>query len=146
VVVADSGNNCLRAVSLEATPKATVLIGGSFKAGLKDGDKSAAELNKPISVAADATAIYFGEGSNGRIRRFSLGATNDVKTISGKEAAGNGDGAKDVAQYTSVVGLAVTSDGTTKKRTLYAYDIGPTPPQGATGDQPGPNIRIIKEQ
>ncbi|MEB3188351.1 MAG: hypothetical protein VKP72_13030 [bacterium] len=78
LVVADSGNHCIRRVTPEG--QVTTLAGDGV-AGAHDGPALVARFNTPRLVAVDAGGyVYVGDWGNGRIRR--IGPDGRVTTLS----------------------------------------------------------------
>lgn len=90
--VADSGNNAIRVVDLEAGTVSTLAGGGA--AGSRDGTGAAARFNDPTGLALDGTGkiLFVGDYGNHTIRSIAL-ATGAVVTIAGEVGVcGHGDG------------------------------------------------------
>ena len=114
IIVADSGNDRLRLVSLDGT--VTSIVGdGTFGTG--DGAALTAHLNGPVDVAIDTAGIlYVSDAGGHRIRRVD--ASGQVTTLAGDGTAGFADGPGSGARFYGQEGLDVSPDGTT----LYVAD------------------------
>jgi sugar lactone lactonase YvrE len=112
IYVADTGNNRIRAVSIE-DGKVRTAAGSS--AGYLDGAALQAQLNGPTGIAEHGGDLYVADTKNHRIRKLSAG---EVSTV-----AGSGTGYEDGSIYTAMFkepsGLAVDAWGT-----LYVADSG----------------------
>jgi len=130
IVVADFGNNRIRAVS--AVDGTTITLAGTGLAQFQDGPAGSACFDHPQGVAIDDTgAIYITDTDNYRVR---LLANDQVETIAGDGVAGYKD-ADDrlAAELFGLEGLAVRPDGTR----VYVAD-------GSRGeDLPYNRVRII---
>ncbi len=80
--VADTGNNAIRLIDLNAGTVST-LAGGTL--GSSDGVGAAAEFNQPVGMAlsTDQATLYISDYSNHTIRALTL-ATGAVTTIAGQ--------------------------------------------------------------
>jgi sugar lactone lactonase YvrE len=127
VVVADSGNHCIRKVTLAGEVS---VFAGDRNPGMKDDpDKLAARFDGPADVAADAAGnVYVTDGGNHRIRRIS--AAGAVETVAGDGTAGFADGDGASAKFFGQEELEVSADG----KTLYVTD--------GNGGEPGPYHRV----
>lgn len=115
--VADTGNNAIRLINLNAGTVST-LAGGTF--GANDGIGAAASFNAPVGVALDPsqTTLYISDYGNHTIRALSL-ATNTVTTIAGRAGVcGDVDGVGAGAELCTPALLA--TDG----RTLFWGESG----------------------
>lgn len=107
--VADTGNNAIRLVDLQAGTVSTV-AGGSG-AGSADGTGKTAQFNHPVGVALsrDETILYVSDYDNHTIRRIDL-TSGQVTTIAGQvNRCGRADGFGTTATLCSPGMLA--SDG-----------------------------------
>ena len=116
--VADYGNHRIRKIS----PAGEVsTFAGSGEVGFADGTGSAAQFNRPSSIAIDnADNLYVTDTGNGRIRKIS--PAGEVSTLAGGERGsyfrGNYfDGAGTSAGFDQPDGIAVDAAGT-----LYVAD------------------------
>jgi sugar lactone lactonase YvrE len=115
LVVADSGNHCLRRVQLDGT---VTTFAGDGNAGMIDGPKESARFDRPIAVAVDGAGFVYvsDQGDNHRIRR--VGLDGQVQTVAGSGVAGFMDGAGEQAQFYAQEGIAVLPSG----KVLYVAD------------------------
>lgn len=107
--VADTGNNAIRLVDLQAGTVSTIAGGGG--AGSADGAGKAARFSAPIGVALsrDETILYVSDFNNHTIRRIDLGS-GQVTTLAGQvNRCGHTDGFGTTATLCSPALLA--SDG-----------------------------------
>lgn len=124
VVIADSGNSCLRWFVIDGAgyvAKTTIGLCGS--PGTANGDGATARFNAPTDVVIDGprNAIYVSEYTNGSVRRVSMNAPYDVTTIVGLAgtpgntipAVGGTPIACTAARITNPHGLALSRDGNT---------------------------------
>jgi DNA-binding beta-propeller fold protein YncE len=127
VVVADTGNHCVRKVTLAGEVS---VFAGDRNPGMKDdADKLAARFDGPADVAADAAGnVYVTDGGNHRIRRIS--AAGAVETVAGDGTSGFADGDGASAKFFGQEELEVSADG----KTLYVTD--------GNGGEPGPYHRV----
>mmetsp|Transcript_50931 Transcript_50931/g.74597 ORF Transcript_50931/g.74597 Transcript_50931/m.74597 type:complete len:604 (+) Transcript_50931:10-1821(+) len=93
LIVADSGNHCIRRVALSDGRVSTVggsRDGGDIGKGFEYGEAAAARFNAPQAVAVDGNnAILVADGSNRRVRMIAKGR---VTTLAGSPEAGKVDG------------------------------------------------------
>jgi sugar lactone lactonase YvrE len=73
VFIADTGNNRIQEVS---TSLEVTTVAGTGRAGFSGdgGPATAAELNEPLGIVADASAVYFADARNQRVRGIFSGA------------------------------------------------------------------------
>ena len=106
LIVADTGNNCIRRVSIRGE---TSTIAGDGKAGYADGPARSAQFNGPIGVAVDTRGnIYVADTYNDRIRMITPGG--QVSTVAGKGSPGYADGDRNTALFDTPSGIAVAND------------------------------------
>ncbi|MFZ5477532.1 MAG: hypothetical protein ACOZNI_12220 [Myxococcota bacterium] len=87
--VADTDNNCLRAVWPDGTIES---LAGAMEPGLADGVGGGARFRRPQRMHADGGYLYVADADNHAVRRVDL-ATGRVDTIAGTGQAGyDGDG------------------------------------------------------
>ena len=91
VLIADTGNNRVRAVARDGTITSAIGTGDAGYAG-DGGPATSAVLNAPQCLAVDAEDhVYVADALNGRIRRMDLDGT--ISTVAGTGDAGfSGDG------------------------------------------------------
>ena len=121
LLVADTGNNCLRRVSLGGFTE-TLAGDGAVADDDHASDPRQASFNRPEGVAVEPNvAVYVADSGNHRIRRIAYvnGVAGAVTTIAGgAEGYADGDGA--VAQFSSPRGLAIDVTG----QRLFVADSG----------------------
>ena len=107
LIVADTGNNSIRKVSMQGV---VTTIAGSGAAGFADGPAAQAQFNGPIGVALDrAGNVYVADTYNDRIRR--IGVDGMVSTIAGSGVPGTLDGPAAAAMFDTPSGIALDSKG-----------------------------------
>ncbi|HYG77623.1 MAG TPA: hypothetical protein VEK08_21640 [Planctomycetota bacterium] len=116
IIVADSGNDCVRKFSVGGN---IATIAGSPGNGGFSGDGAAggaltAQLSNPTGVVLDSSGnLYIADSGNRRVRKLDSG--NTLSTVAGSGGGGNGfsgDGAAaTAAQIGSLGGLAIDSAG-----------------------------------
>lgn len=113
LIVADTGNNAIRKVSMQGV--VTTLAGGGA-AGYLDGPALQARFNGPLGVALDrAGNVYVADTYNDRIRR--IGIDGQVTTVAGSGVAGMLDGPAAAAMFDTPSGIAIDDKGV-----LYVAD------------------------
>ncbi len=107
VYVADTGNNCIRKISVEGV--VSTLAGNGIK-GFADGLGTSAQFSSPwgLAVAADGT-VYVTEIYDNRIRKIT--ADGLVTTLS-ESTFGFTDGLVSIAQFNQPADLSIDADGT----------------------------------
>ncbi|HEX8953638.1 MAG TPA: N,N-dimethylformamidase beta subunit family domain-containing protein, partial [Polyangia bacterium] len=117
LLVADSENNCIRAVASDAAHTVSTYAGQCTPiGGLADGAATSALFLTPVAVAvAPDGGVLVADQSNDRLRRVAPG-THAVTTFAGS-VIGFADGAGATARFNGVSGVAVASDGT-----IYVLD------------------------
>mmetsp|Transcript_18484 Transcript_18484/g.25601 ORF Transcript_18484/g.25601 Transcript_18484/m.25601 type:complete len:548 (-) Transcript_18484:97-1740(-) len=89
VIVADTGNHCIRMVTIEGV--VTTLAGSGGVRGRRDGQASLARFNRPHSVTLDqAGNLYVADTRNNCIRKITMDGM--VSTFAGRGTAGFADG------------------------------------------------------
>ena len=106
VIVADSGNHCIRKITAAGVVSTLAGAGG---AGFTDGAAAVAQFNAPLAVAAVGGQVYVADTGNHAIR--VIAADGSVSTLAGNGAAGFFDGAGGSAQFSSPAGIAVDGGG-----------------------------------
>jgi sugar lactone lactonase YvrE len=109
VLVADSGNHCIRRI----TPAGgvTTLAGTPGVAGSQDGAANAARFDTPsaVAVGADGT-VFISDTGNHTLRR--LDRSGRVSTFAGKPGiSGATNGLAAAARFNAPLGLAVSASG-----------------------------------
>lgn len=113
VYVADSENQKIRKIS--PTGVVTTLAGSTY--GFADATGLAAQFKYPVSIIVDAFGnVFVGELDSNKIRKIM--PTGVVSTLAGS-TAGFQDGTANQAQFSSIFGLSIDTDGS-----LYAADNG----------------------
>jgi DNA-binding beta-propeller fold protein YncE len=115
LLIADTGNNRVRAVSLRTGIITTVAGTGPAAGGGDGAAAAAAQLNVPVSVAVDADGnVFIGTSGDHVVRRVDA-ATTDISTYAGTGGPGaGGDGGNPVAlgaQLNIPAGLATDNAG-----------------------------------
>lgn len=108
--VADTGNNCVRAVGTDGIISG--LAGGGPKPGFADGIGSEAAFHSPRGLTVSGGYLYVADAYNHAIRRIDR-LTGEVTTVAGTGVPGfGGDGGPAVdALLTEPVGVTVGPDG-----------------------------------
>lgn len=120
IYIADTGNNVIREVNASTDIITTVV--GNHKQGYSgdNGPAVSAELNSPISVAADAGGnIFIVDAGNNRVRELAT-ETGIITTVAGNGTAGySGDGGPaTTAELNSPASISIDSAGD-----LYIADL-----------------------
>jgi len=77
LVVADSGNNLIRQITLDGT---VTTLAGHLNPGLADGAGLSARFSFPVGLAVDASGnVYIADTKNDAIRKLDL--NNNVSTV-----------------------------------------------------------------
>ena len=106
LIVADTGNNCIRRVAVRGE---TSTVAGDGKPGYADGPARAAQFNGPIGVAVDTRGnIYVADSYNDRIRMIT--PEGQVSTVAGKGSPGYADGDRSTALFDTPSGIVVAND------------------------------------
>lgn len=112
LIVADTGNHCLRRISADAAHTVSTVVGVMGKGGYVDGVGATARLKSPMGLALDPTTgdILVADTGNGRLRRVK------VSNWSVSTEAGTGSGVADGpalngAKIAAPTAVAVASDG-----------------------------------
>lgn len=111
IYIADKNNNVIRMVNISGVIS-TVAGTGSAGFGGDGGLATAAQLNKPMGVAIDASGnLYIADNNNNRIREVV--PTGSISSIAGTGTAGyNGDGITATsAELNNPVGVWVDGSG-----------------------------------
>jgi alpha-tubulin suppressor-like RCC1 family protein/sugar lactone lactonase YvrE len=108
LVLADTGNNTIRAVS--ATGVVTTVAGSSGLTGAADGNGSAASFNAPVGMCADLVGIYVvADQANRLVRKVTAGGV--VTTFAGQVGPpGFADGMGTAASFIDPAGLVIRRD------------------------------------
>ena len=112
LLVADSENNCIRAVAPDAAHTVSTYAGQcTFNRGFADGPATSARFSTPVAVAvAPDGSVLVADQNNNRVRSIAP-ATRAVTTIAGG-VTGFADGPGATARFNGVSGVAVANDGT----------------------------------
>jgi sugar lactone lactonase YvrE len=106
LIVADTGNNCIRRVPLRGE---TSTVAGNGKPGYADGPARQAQFNGPIAVAVDTRGnIYVADTYNDRIRMIT--PDGQVSTVAGNGTPGYADGDRSSAMFDTPSGIVVATD------------------------------------
>lgn len=105
--VADAGNSCIRKIT--AAGLVTTLAGNGTR-GFADGADTNARFNNPTGIAVDGSGnIYVADQVNNRVRKITpAGITT---TLAGTGTQGFADGPGNVAQFYTLLGVAVDPIG-----------------------------------
>ncbi len=107
VYVADKNNHSIRKITSGGVVST---LAGTSRSGFMDGAGNVAQFSYPHGVAVDSSGkVYVADSSNHRIREITSGGV--VSTLAGSGTAGFMDGAGNVAQFNSPVGVAVDVSG-----------------------------------
>lgn len=110
IYVADSGNNCIRKITIKDQNVAT--LAGSTSAGSADGVGTAAGFNNPVGLALDGNGhLYVTDAGNDTIRQVDL-STGAVVTVAGVAGQGgfSDTTAAAVATFRNPGGIAVVGN------------------------------------
>ena len=95
---------------LAASPAEVTTVAGSAEKGYRDGRASIARFDLPSGLAVDrAGNVYVADAFNYRVRKIT--PNGQVRTVAGSGTAGFADGPASVAQFSTVVGLAIRTTG-----------------------------------
>jgi serine/threonine protein kinase/sugar lactone lactonase YvrE len=116
IYVADAFNHAIRKISPDGT---VTTLAGSMRAGAEDGAGAQASFSRPMGITVDGSGtVYVADTLNDTIRKITPDGT--VSTLAGAAGrAGNADGAGNLAQFNSPVGIVADSKGN-----LYVADKG----------------------
>jgi len=109
LILADHGNNRLRAVTLAG---AVSTWAGSGARGGADGVRETASFNGPQALAVDAAGDIFVADTGGYVVR-RVAADGAVTTVAGVGRAGFADGPRERAEFFGLEGIDVSPDGAT---------------------------------
>jgi sugar lactone lactonase YvrE len=116
ILIADTGNFVIRALSLEDGTVST--YAGAQSRGSEDGTGTEARFNAPQGLAADDVNAYVADTGNQTIRQIDL-ETGAVKTLAGTQGKpGDADGHASSARFHGPQGLALDRG----HRVLYVAD------------------------
>jgi hypothetical protein len=111
LVVTDSGNHCIRMISLSRDDHSvTTLAGRPGLTGMQDGIGTAASFQRPTGVAVDpgGTRLVVADTGNHRLRIIEL-ADGAVNTLAGS-VEGFADGDASRARFSSPLSIAAIRD------------------------------------
>ncbi len=117
ILIADSGNHCLRMLTPSGTVSTFAGIAGD--PGATDGTAATARFDTPssLALASDGT-LFISDTGNHTVRRLDL--SGRVTTFAGSAgSAGATDGTATTARFNSPLGLAIAVDGS-----LFVADSG----------------------
>jgi sugar lactone lactonase YvrE len=129
LLVADSGNNAIRRVTMAG---AVSTVAGNGEAGFADGAGAGARFDWPTDVVVDGEgAIVVADKNNHRLRKIVGG---QVTTLAGSSEPGTADGAGAVARFNFPIRLALDERGRLlvaevgRKDTLRVVEASLAPP------------------
>lgn len=110
LLVADTGNNVIRAIGLRSNVISTFAGTGTAGFAGDGGPAQTAQLSAPAGIAADNdNNVYVSDTANQRIRSIAGGI---VSTLAGDGTQGsNGDGAASSTEFSNPAGLAADPAG-----------------------------------
>ncbi len=107
IYVADTGNHCVRRVSLAGVVQT---IAGNGQYGDADGNGASARFDGPMGIAVDASGnLFVSDTNNNDIREID--PSGEVTTIAGSGWSGNYDGPGALAEFDHPAGLIVLGPG-----------------------------------
>ncbi len=118
LLIADSGNNCIRLLQHNASGMYASTLAGSLAgtAGFQDGLATSALFNRPSDIVYDPVSgrCFIADVGNARIRLLAVQGPLDVTTLIGTGADGGADGLGALASLStsSFVKLGLAPDGT----------------------------------
>ena len=114
--VADTGNNSIRAITLDGDVST---LAGSTQAGFVDDKGSAARFKSPTGVACDNKGnVYVADSGNNAVRKIA--ANGVVTTVAGNGTAGTTDATGAESRFTSPGDVMYDAS----ERALYVVDWG----------------------
>jgi serine/threonine-protein kinase len=107
VYVADTGNHCVRVISLDGQVST---LAGVNEPGYADGQGAEARFSFPAGIAVDPEGnLYVADTANHRIRKITPEGV--VTTLAGSGEPGKADGSAGEAQFRAPEGVTVDADG-----------------------------------
>jgi len=114
--VADTLNNQIRMIAINASSGVAATLAGTGAAGSADGSGTAATFDNPGGITTDGTNLYVADTLSNKIRQIVI-ATGVVSTVAGNGTAGFSDNAVGIlAKFNHPSGI--TNDGSN----LYVAD------------------------
>ena len=108
--VADAGNNEIRSVGISVNTVNLLAGSTTALAGTTDGTATAALFSKPYGIVTDLSGnIYVTDQTNRLVRKLTSAGV--VTTIAGNATAGTSDGTGSTANFSTMGGLAMSSNG-----------------------------------
>ena len=109
-VIADSGNHCIRIISLSHKDHSVATLAGSGTSGAQDGIGTSASFNRPTGIALDpaGTLLVVADSGNHRLRVLDL-SNGAVSTLAGS-VEGFADGAASEALFSNPLSVAAVRD------------------------------------
>ena len=124
VLVADTGNHCIRSITGGGMKRTVSTLAGCGRAGKTDGPAGGASFDKPTAIVAlggasglsdGQSVVYVADSGNSCLRRISTGNRHgdlNVGTLCGQAGSPGGtDGAFAEALFGNPTSLAVLPDG-----------------------------------
>lgn len=107
IYIADSGNNCIRKISIDGKVST---FAGTGEAGNNDGDRLSATFNSPTGICTDFNGNFFvADFLNHTIRKVD--SDGIVTTFAGSGQPGFADGFSGKAQFNFPRGIAIDGYG-----------------------------------
>jgi DNA-binding beta-propeller fold protein YncE len=112
VYVADTENNCIRAILNDAQHTVITFAGGLAAGGFADGIGTAARFSQPTSISYDAPRgrLLVADTANQRLRAIDI-ATARVTTIAGAGSGDPEDGPALSARFNAPTAVVAAPDG-----------------------------------
>ncbi|CAN5373978.1 hypothetical protein BH09MYX1_BH09MYX1_03600 [soil metagenome] len=133
--VADTGNNCIRAV--DVVTRIVTTFAGQPKSGSADGIGNAAQFNSPSGLAYLAGRVYVTDTGNRTLRRIDV-ATQKVVTVAGAVSqSGTTNGLNGAARFGAPAGITVANP-----QLFFIADVGNNTVRRVDLDLAGTNFAV----